>query len=287
MIDRCRDFSHALERGRPIHFTPGHLRTHGAAAASSASAQGNPSYPQQLGTAFILALHEALAGLDFGYAKVIELIEGRADVNQTYNDPRGGLQSVLAMVVLGNNWNLTKILCEAKADVARQVGEYPSPAHLAHERGLQDSLQVLASFPQCYRAPDITLEIAKMLVAAQTDINWADAKGQTALHHHALVGHLEAANCLVQLNARIDTKDMEGKAPIDLVPQVTHEWLLLLGFVLLINLAGDEMALPISELTFEDFAHSVRCYVQDYYQEKGRRVSYFVIRIMVGSLGCA
>ena len=252
----------------------GDRRTH-------ASAQGYPSG----GTAFIIALHEALAGLDFGYARVIELIEGKADVNQTYNDPRSGLQSVLTMVVLGNDANLTKMLCEAKADIASQVGEYPSPVRLAHESGLQDSWQVLAFFPQCYRAPDITLEMVKTLVAAQTDINWADGKGQTALHYHAAAGRFEAASCLVQLNAMIDKKDVEGKAPIDLAPQVTQEWLLLLGFVQLISLAGDEMALPISELSFEDFAHSVRRFVHDYYDRCGRRASYHTIRAVVGSCG--
>ena len=254
-------------------------------AVEAHSNGGEHGNVQQQGTDFIIALQEALAGNNSGCARVSELIEGKADVNQTYDDPQGGPQSVLTMAVLCNNAILTKMLCEAKADVASQVGEYSSPVRLAYETGRQDSWQVLAFFPECYMAPDITLEIVKMLVAAQTDINWADVKGQTALHHHAAAGRFEAASCLVQLNARIDQKDVEGKAPIHVVAEVTQEWLLLLGFVQLVNIAGDEMALPISELTLEDFAHSIRHYLQEYYQEHGRKVSYFTIGIVVGSLG--
>ena len=266
------------------------MRYAASSIGSSASfGQGypGPSYAQQRGTGFIQALQEVLPGFNSGYAKVNELIQAKADVNQTCSDPFGREHSVLTMAVSRNDATLTKMLCEAKADVASQVGEYSSPVRLAYETGRQDSWQVLAFFPECYMAPDITLEIVKMLVAAQTDINWADVKGQTALHHHAAAGRFEAASCLVQLNARIDQKDVEGKAPIHVVKEVTDEWLLLLAFVQLINLAGDEMALPISEVTFEDFAHCVRRHVQDYYQEKGRRVSYFSIRMMVGSLGHA
>ena len=184
----------------------------------------------------------------------------------------------------GESPNLTKMLCLAKADVARQVGDCPSPVRLVHEKGLQDCWQVLALFPQCYMAPDITLQIARMLVAAQTDINWADMQGQTALHHHAAAGRFEAANCLVQLNAMIDKQDIEGKAPIDLVPQVTHEWLLLLGFVKLTTSLGDDLILPISELTLQDIAHSVRAFVQEHYERRGKQVSYFM-QIVMGNCG--
>ena len=256
-------------------------------SASFGQGYPGPSYAQQRGTGFVLALQEVLAGFNSSYAKVNELIQAKADVNQTCSDPFGQQQSVLTMAVLRNDANLSKMLCQAKADVASQVGEYSSPVRLAYERGLQDSLKVLASFPLCYRAPDITLEIVKMLVEAQTDINWADVKGQTALHHHAAAGRFEAASCLVQLNARIDQKDVEGKAPIHVVKEVTDDWLLLLAFVQLINLAGDELILPISELTLQDFAHSVRAFVQEHYKKKGERVSYFTIGVLVGSLGHA
>ena len=248
---------------------------------------GEQGSVQQQETGFIIALQEALAGNNSSCARVSELIEGKADVNQTYDDPQGGPQSVLTMAVLCNNAILTKMLCEAKADVASQVGEYPSPVRLAYERGLQACLLVLASVPKCYWAPDITLEIVKMLVEAQTDINWADVNGQTALHYHAGAGRFEAASCLIKFNAMIDKKDVEGKAPIHMVEEATHEWLLLLGFVRLITLVGHELILPISELTLQDFAHSVRAFVQDHYKKKGERVSYFTIGVLVGSLGHA
>ena len=242
-------------------------------------------------TGLMIALQEALAGKNSGYVRVSELIAAQADVNETYHSPNLGLQSPLTMAVLSNQARLTTMLCRAKADVACRVGESPSPIRLAHGRRMVGSLEAMACFPECYRAEDLTPEIVRLLVRVQTDINWADQSGQTALHCHAAAGRFEAVSLLVQHKARIDIRDTGGNAPIHLVPEMAEEraqWQSLLGFVVLASLSGEEMALPISELNLQqDFVHCVRQYLREYYQLQGQSVSYFTIHMTDGVSGHA
>ncbi|CAK9060249.1 Ankyrin-1 (ANK-1) (Ankyrin-R) (Erythrocyte ankyrin) [Durusdinium trenchii] len=238
------------------------------------------------GTSLMMAVQEALAGNDFGYVRVSELITAQADVNHTCHSPNG--PSLLSMVVLANNARLTTMLCQAKADVAR-VSESPSAISLAHGRRMVASLEAMARFPECYRADDLTPDLVRLLVKG-TDINWADVHGRTALHQHAAAQRLEAASLLVQHKARIDVRDSGGKAPMDLVPEMAEEgaqWQSLLSFVTLaVGFSGDEMALPISEVNVQqDFVHCVRQKLREYYQLRGESVSYFTLRIMDGVSG--
>ena len=113
---------------------------------------------------------------------------------------------------------IIKLLCNEGADLCTK----PSPIHYAHDLGsaANAAFAALAKYPECFRAPDIIAEIIRRLAKAGADVNFADTRGRTALHFHAVEGHLEVVRALLENDARLDQRDLEGKTPLDIATEV-------------------------------------------------------------------
>ena len=77
----------------------------------------------------------------------------------------------------------------------------------------------LAKYAMCLRATEMTPEIIKGLAKAKVDVNFSDKHGRTALHFHAVEGHLEVVRALLENDARLDQRDSEGKTALDLATE--------------------------------------------------------------------
>jgi hypothetical protein len=77
----------------------------------------------------------------------------------------------------------------------------------------------LAKYPVCLRATGMTPEIIKGLAKAGVDVNFTDKRGRTALHFHAVEGHLEVVRALLEHDACLDQRDSDGKTPLDLATE--------------------------------------------------------------------
>ena len=113
---------------------------------------------------------------------------------------------------------IIKLLCKEGADLCSK----PSPIRYAHDLGsaANAAFAALAHYPECFRAPDIIPEIIRRLAKAGADVDFADAHGRTALHFHAVEGHVEVVMALLENDARLDQRDSEGKTPFDLATEV-------------------------------------------------------------------
>ena len=112
---------------------------------------------------------------------------------------------------------IIKLLCEEGADLCSK----PSPIRYAHDLGFTANAAFAAfvQYPECFRAPDIVAEIIRRLAKARADVDFADARGRTALHFHAVEGHVEVVRALLENDACLDQRDSEGKTPLDLATE--------------------------------------------------------------------
>jgi hypothetical protein len=59
------------------------------------------------------------------------------------------------------------------------------------------------------------IEAIQLCLDAGVDVNAADSRGQTALHGAALQGFDQVVQFLANHGAKLDTKDKQGKTPLD------------------------------------------------------------------------
>jgi ankyrin repeat protein len=58
------------------------------------------------------------------------------------------------------------------------------------------------------------MDIFILLCENKADVTLVDIRGQTALHHAAKYGHMNAVELLVNCGAKIDVQDVFGATPI-------------------------------------------------------------------------
>ena len=116
---------------------------------------------------------------------------------------------------------LINLLYKEGADPIHNLFGRPTPIRYADNLGARADLAfaALAEFPECLRAQDITVRIIERLTKAGVDMNSSNELGQTPLHFHGVAGRVEVVTALVENNAELNRKDLEGNTPLDLAIQ--------------------------------------------------------------------
>lgn len=239
----------------------------------------------------VVGLHQAMEKfVREGDVWLWTLIKGGVDLNQEYRHPQQPQHerlTPLRHVVALNSGKLITALCQEDdlfgADGACSTLDSPDMGKATKADAV---FLALAKYPVCLRATEMTPEIIKGLAKAGVDVNFADKRGRTALHFHAVEGHLEVVRALLENDACLDQRDSDGKTPLDLATEAgaPEELLKLLDYVELhIGLNGQPIALPTSLLAEPpDVVSFLKHYVRNMKFKNGERVSYFTIRVAIG-----
>lgn len=202
-------------------------------------------------------------------------------------DSEQRLYTPLHLAVSVNDFRLVQWLLERGADPTKTIGVSKSPIRYAYELPIlkaPTAFEVLREHPLCFFAPDIT-EIIENLDLRNLD--YADESQQTPLHYHAKAKHVDIVQALIKHGASIDREDINGKTPYDLAIEVgaSSELIECLEHVVLfIGLSGQKLAIQTCLLVeVKDVLHFLKIKVRDFFQKQGKRVSYYSMRIMIGS----
>ena len=140
-------------------------------------------------------------------------------------------QTALMFAVRENQPDIMRLLIERGADVNAQTRTGPTPRFELpnsrpgfsngvgivrggwSERGLRAPIPG-AMFPLLYAARDGRLEAAKILVAAGSNVNQADANGITPLLLAILNNQIEMARFLMDHGGNVNAKDWYGRTPL-------------------------------------------------------------------------
>lgn len=156
----------------------------------------------------------------------LELVKGGADPNTPYVDDEGISHNLLFDSLIVENSDFALLLIEKGADIYHQDEHKVTTLLHASHRGMTDVVETLLrtnakpSFVNDASDENITpliaasseghLEITKMLINANADVNSKDKDQTTALMAAAARGHTEIVEALVKAGAKVNEQNIDG-----------------------------------------------------------------------------
>jgi len=129
-------------------------------------------------------------------------------------------QTALMLAVTEDHADVVRLLLSQHADVnARTLIETPPPTTgnlqgVGRAQNREKPVPQGGMTPLLYAARDGRLEIARMLVSADANVNQAEANGSSPLLLAIVNGQTEIAKLLVEKNADVNATDGFGRAPL-------------------------------------------------------------------------
>lgn len=169
------------------------------------------------------ALYAAACRRDPSYVRC--LLENGADPNK----PSYG-RFPLHEAVLNGFLETTAALIDGGADVNNAVppgnsdGRFGRRRRYEHRPTMQDGATPLiqaCGFLFDSKSPDLSLEMALLLLSYGADLGLKDTSGMTALHYAAMRPHLSLIKLLVSSGCPVDVRDEKGRLPIHCLGNIT------------------------------------------------------------------
>ena len=164
-----------------------------------------------------------MAASTMGQAEVVKLLlEWEADVDAKAN--RGETALVLASFA---GWpQVVKLLLEADADVNIKTHKGTTPlmgaSVKADLRTLAASVTDKSTMGQLMTSRADHVEVVKLLLNAEADINAQDNDGATALMLAASAGHIDIVKLLLEAKADVKPKNKRGSTALQVALQKGH-----------------------------------------------------------------
>ncbi|SRR5712691_1365534 len=173
-------------------------------------------YPAATATGNLDSLALAKRLLDHGAnpnARATTMTAKRSNGDQNYVEFKGATPFLLA--AKGADLPLMRLLLTAGADFATPTDERTTPLMVAAGIGCVTG--------QWLEPERDVLQAVKLLVEElKVDVNAINDRGETALHGAVYRGADSVVEYLVDKRAKLDTKDVEGKTPLDIAVDGAH-----------------------------------------------------------------
>jgi ankyrin repeat protein len=169
------------------------------------------------------ALHKAIKLSDNHLIKILIANGYDIDESDSYN------KTPLLLALEVKNIDYIKLLLQHGASV--QYKDLDLAASLKSFDCLKILLQASTRNTKCYEfrntlllkaAFEGNLQLLKLLIENNADINATDQQGKILLHQSALKGHLESCKNLIENRADVNAKDEQGQTPLHMSGWKSH-----------------------------------------------------------------